>query len=83
MIRFVLAFVVAFCFCAAVQACPPPQPAPQPAPPVVHGQLQPIYATPVRTAVWRAVQPRAYYVQPVAPVPVAPVPQACPHCRRY
>lgn len=79
-------FAIGACEAFGHEAAPEPtpvnsQPAQvQPAPQYVtiYGAPRPIYATPVRTAIWHVAKPRAYYV-PQQQVRVA-VP--CPHCRR-
>jgi len=65
------AFLVAAIACTAeAHEAPKPQ--------YVMGPPQPIFRTPVRTAVWQWRQPRAYY-RPIYPAQ----PQGfCPHCQR-
>lgn len=75
MIRSLL-FLSALCLAAPATA---QQPAPQqPVYGTLYGAPRPLYRTPLRTGLWYAVQPRAYYV-PTQQVQIVP---ACPHCRR-
>lgn len=59
-------------------------PAQQQAYVAAYGAPQPIWRTPIRTGLWRAIQPRGFYT-PTYAVPVGPqnVQHFCPTCRQY